>query len=194
MDLDGNVTKELGGITAIFGGALAPILYATPNQINLVAPFSLLPGTVRVELRRDGALVAAFDRAVSQTHPGLFTVNGLRYGPLAALNQDGSINSASNPAFPGSVVSLFATGLGAMVPLAIDGAIPQAPVNRPATPFSLGLYITLGGPYSPQLDYVGNAPGLVEGAIQINLHLPQSEPPDGIVTVLTANGGTIWVR
>ena len=85
---------------------------------------------------QDGTPVTAsdvkwsFDRAVTATHPAFFTANGLRSGPLAALNQDGTVNSADNPASPGSIVSIFATGLGRMTPAAIDGAVPQAPLLR----------------------------------------------------------------
>ncbi|MCC6368782.1 MAG: hypothetical protein IT165_35110 [Bryobacterales bacterium] len=194
LDTAGIVTRELGGITVTFDGVPSPILYAAPGQINLVAPFTLPPNKVRVELRRDGVLLAAFDRTVSPAHPGLFTVSGLRSGPLAALNQDGSINSASNPASPGSIVTIYATGLGDMLPAAVDGEIPHGPVSRPIAPFPIQLYSTSAGAFSPNIEYLGNAPELVQGMIQVNLRLPQIAPPDGVVTVLSANTGTIWVR
>jgi uncharacterized protein (TIGR03437 family) len=147
LDGDGNVTKSLGGITVTFKGTPAPILYAAPGQINLVAPFSLPPDTVHIELRRNGALLLAFDRAVTSTHPAFFTNNGLRFGPLAALNQDGTVNSADTPASPGSIVSIFATGLGAMTPAAVDGSIPQTPEFRPTALFSFQLFVVLAGSF-----------------------------------------------
>ncbi|MCZ2146804.1 MAG: hypothetical protein LC126_03405 [Bryobacterales bacterium] len=194
LDTAGIVTKELGGITVTFDGVPAPILYAAPGRINLVAPFTLSPNKVRVELRRDGVLLAAFDRTVSPAHPGLFTVNGLRSGPLAALNQDGTINSAANPASPGSIVTIYATGLGDMLPAAVDGEIPHGPVSRPIASFPIQLYSISAGAFSPSIEYLGNAPELVQGMIQVNLRLPRIAPPDGVVTVLSANTGTIWVR
>jgi uncharacterized protein (TIGR03437 family) len=60
-DQNGNVTKSLGGITITFDGIPAPILFAAPGQINLVAPFSLQPGTTHIELRNSGTLVLAID-------------------------------------------------------------------------------------------------------------------------------------
>ena len=81
-----------------------------------------------------------------------------------------------------------------MVPAAADGAIPQEPMSHPAAPFPIQLFITSAGVFSPKVDYFGNAPDMVQGAIQINFRLPQSVPPDGVVTVLSGNGGTIWVR
>jgi uncharacterized protein (TIGR03437 family) len=73
--------------------------------------------------------------------------------PAAGLNQDGSLNSASNPAAPGSVVSVWATG----------GGLPLLPVS------------VLWGPGSLEVLYAGNAPGLVYGVVQINFRLP-SQP------------------
>ena len=155
-------------------------------------PFSLLPGTTHIELRRAGTLLLALDRAVTPTHPAFFTTNGLPSGPLAALNQDGTVNSAVNPAAAGSIVSIFATGLGAMTPTPVDGSIPQAPGLRPTAPFSFQLFIVLAGGFVPEIDYIGNAPGLVQGAVQINFRLPSVTPFDGIVEAL--NGTTIWVH
>jgi uncharacterized protein (TIGR03437 family) len=193
LDTDGNVTRSLGGVTVTFDGTPAPILYAAPGQINLVAPFSLTPGTTHIELRLAGTLVLALDRAVTPTHPAFFTTSGLRSGPLAALNQDGTVNGAVNPAAAGSIVSIFATGLGAMTPTPLDGSIPQAPGFQPAAPFSFQLFIVLAGGFVPEIDYIGNAPGLVQGAIQINFRLPPVTPFDGTVTALSGNTGTIWV-
>ena len=57
----------------------------------------------------------------------------------AALNQDGTVNSPDNPAARGSVVSLFATGLGPFVPALPDNAwLPIAPPwPSLATPISV---------------------------------------------------------
>jgi uncharacterized protein (TIGR03437 family) len=194
FDQNGNVNKTLGGITITFDGIPAPILYAAPGQINLVTPFSLQPGTTHIELRNSGTLLLAIDRTVTAIHPGFFTANGLRSGPLAALNQDGSVNSAANPAAPSSIVSIFATGLGAMTPTPVDGSIPQAPGFHPIAPFTFHLFIVLAGGFVPGIDYIGNAPGLVQGAIQINFQLPPITPIDGKVQVQSGNNGTIWVR
>jgi uncharacterized protein (TIGR03437 family) len=42
----------------------------------------------------------------------LFTANSSGTGQASAVNQDGTLNAASNPAKAGSTISLFATGLG----------------------------------------------------------------------------------
>ena len=132
FDAAGNISSQLSGIEVLAGGLPAPLLYAAPNQINLVVPFALAAGsTANFELRRSGSVVASFPTNVVSQHLGLFTLDSTGTGQLAALNQDGSVNSAANPAQPGTAVAIFATGLGAMTPLPVDGSRPsQAGTSR----------------------------------------------------------------
>ena len=198
LDAQGNVNKELGGMTVSIGDLPAPILYADAGQINLVAPFAIpTSGTVPVEIRRNGSLIASFNQKVIEIHSGLFRNdgNGSVYGSLAALNQDGSVNGASNPASPGSVITVFGTGFGAMTPAVPDGAATCQPVNKPVTTFSTFPVYGDGGPVSvpAEIEYIGNAPCLVQGAVQINLRIPTTiKPSDGII--MLSNFGTIAVR
>jgi uncharacterized protein (TIGR03437 family) len=123
FDAAGNVTSQLAGIQVLVGGRPAPLLYAAPNQINLVVPFGLAANTTAdVELRRNGGVAASFRAITAAQHPGLFTLDSTGTGLLAALNQDGSMNSTANPAGGGTAVVLFATGLGAMTPAPVDGS------------------------------------------------------------------------
>jgi uncharacterized protein (TIGR03437 family) len=69
-------------------GRTAGLLYASTNQIDLVAPFGILStGQVQVELRLNGTVLSSFDQPVSQQNPALFTSSGTGTGQLAALNQ-----------------------------------------------------------------------------------------------------------
>jgi uncharacterized protein (TIGR03437 family) len=111
----------------------------------------------------------------------VFTVDGEH---AAALNQDRSINSADNPAAVGSIVSVFATGLGPTDPPQADGSVVGSPlpsnflqtaVESLETSFPI-LPFGGGGPSSvPVLvTYDGPAPGLVAGATQINFLVPSN--------------------
>ncbi|HTB17593.1 MAG TPA: hypothetical protein VK708_05725, partial [Bryobacteraceae bacterium] len=82
-------------------------------------------------------------------------------------NQDGSLNSASNPAARGSVVSLYATGQGA-------GAT---------------ITLTIAG-YNAPLLYAGPAPGF-PGLMQINAQIPSGFLPPGIQLVVLTVGGAV---
>ncbi len=97
-----------------------------------------------------------------------------------ALNQDGTINSPANPAPAGTIVSIFATGLGPITPAVADGTIivPPLPTN------TLGLLAWANPPANPILPgpgpatvamavmYAGPAPFEVAGLSQINLQIP----------------------
>ncbi|MEZ5357007.1 MAG: hypothetical protein R2762_30570 [Bryobacteraceae bacterium] len=60
-------------------------------------------------------------------------------GQAAALSEDGSLNSARNPARRGSMLTLYATGLNAMSPLPDSLAVTSAglPLSRVVRPFDL---------------------------------------------------------
>jgi hypothetical protein len=65
--------------------------------------------------------------------PGVF----MNYGTnsfAVALNQDGSVNSATNPAAPGSIVAVFANGLGSITPEQADGALINLPLPNNVFP------------------------------------------------------------
>ncbi|MCU1234048.1 MAG: hypothetical protein JWP63_2015, partial [Candidatus Solibacter sp.] len=66
----------------------------------------------------------------------------------------------------GSVVILYATGLGRTSPEGRDGHIAATPLPDPIVP------LTVDPPFT--LAYAGDAPGIVEGVTQINLQLPRT--------------------
>jgi uncharacterized protein (TIGR03437 family) len=100
----------------------------------------------------------------------------------AALNQDGSINSPSNPARPGSVVTLFASGGGANYSFADGAIVPMGIYDALAT-------VWAGGSRSFEVVFAGDAPGLVAGIMQINFRLPDALPPGGTLNFTVEIGG-----
>ena len=87
-----------------------------------------------------------------------------------ALNQDGTVNSSSNPAAADSVVSIWATGMGYFYPPTDpDGTIATSRFGlfspTPVLPVSVISRDSL------EVLYAANAPGLVEGAVQINFRV-----------------------
>ena len=185
-DVNGTIGADLGGVRVTVNGLPAPLLYAASGQINMVMPFGVSGDTVQFEIRRDGRPIAAVSQFLIPRHPGAFNT-GTQFGPLAALNQDGSVNSDSNPAAPGSVISIFATGLGAMTPQLPDGAAPAQVANTPA----VKPRVTVNN-QTAQVLYMGNAPTLVEGVVQINLRLPNPLPPNPYL-LLYPGTATVWL-
>ena len=166
-----------GEIVTLFGVSLpsnpkltfdrhaATILFANATQINAVIPFEVSAPSTVVSLDSVGGFVLPVWPAV----PGLFTANASGSGQLAALNQDGSINSDSNPAKAGSIVSVFMTGVGAMTPPIGDGQL--GPLQPPFPAPVLGVSATVNGVEAPVL-FAGQAPGLIAGAVQVNIQIP----------------------
>ena len=83
---------------------------------------------------------------VVEAAPAVFTVDGVY---AAALNQDGTINSADNPAAPGSIVSIFATGLGPISPAQADGTLVGFPLPNNVLPVGVEAQWASGVPFHP---------------------------------------------
>jgi len=151
----------------LFDGQPATLFYTSATQINALAPVSLTANSnTTVSVVVDGAAAAGSLLPVVAAAPGIFTASG-GTGQAAANNQDGSLNSASNPAARGSVISLYATGQGS----------GQGEIT-----------LNIAG-YSAALLYAGPAPGF-PGLMQINAQIPTGFLPPGIQPVLLSVGGT----
>ena len=150
----------------LFGGTAAKLFYTSTTQINALAPATLSANsTSMVSVVVNGNTLAESPVPLASAAPGIFaTAAGT--GEAAANNQDGSINSASNPAPRGSVVSFYATGQGS----------------------SSGTVILTVGGYQAQLLYAGPAPGF-PGLMQINAQIPGGFLGPGIQPVVLSIGG-----
>jgi uncharacterized protein (TIGR03437 family) len=108
----------------------------------------------------------------------------------AALNQDGTVNSPDNPAARGSVVSLFATGLGPFVPALFDNA--WSPIAPPwtslATPISAATVGSTLTPIRMPVLWAGPAPGESPGVYQINVQIPEDALAGTPPIVIGGNG------
>jgi uncharacterized protein (TIGR03437 family) len=171
-DAQGDINSDVVANTVentqvIIGGVAAPILFASPTQINAVVPFSVSGTTTQVQVMYQGQPTASTTVPVQAASPAVFSMTSNGGGQGAILNQDGSVNSPNNPAAPGSVVVLFATGAGATTPASVDGSLTSAPYPKPNLPVS----VTINGE-TAQILYAGAAPSLVAGVLQINIVLP----------------------
>jgi uncharacterized protein (TIGR03437 family) len=176
---------QLGGAQVLFNGIPAPLLYVGPNQVNAQTPYGIAGvSTVQIEIIGQGVTRAKTSAAVSASSPAIFAIaNGA--GQAAALNEDGTLNSPSNPAARGSIVTLFATGDGVRTPPAVDGAAAPWPAPAPVLPVEVRI-----GDYVADIAYAGAAPGLI-GVLQINARVPSGYAPGGALTVTVQVGSAI---
>jgi len=92
-------------------------------------------------------------------------------GSAAAINQDGTVNSQTNPAVVGSYVSIWATGTGYFP--GSDGQMATG-ANEFCDPDLLycPVFQSDGTPVS--VSYTGAAPDMVNGVVQINFQVTGS--------------------
>jgi uncharacterized protein (TIGR03437 family) len=142
-------------------------------------PSAVQTGQASVVVRVSGSVSASVNVTINATAPGIFTNSD---GQAAALNSSGTPNQPTNPAPPGSIVSIFFTGSGAA------SVIPEDGVGAPSPPALLTAPVTatIGG-MPAQIQFAGLAPSWV-GLGQINLQAPALK--SGTYPVVVAIGGS----
>ncbi len=172
---------ELAGARVWFDGVAAPLLYAQERQINAVVPFGIAAGATSVQFEYQGRKTAAQRMPVAPASPGIFTMTQSGQGQGAILNQDSTVNSRANPAAPGSIVALFATGAGQTDPASMDGSFPSDTLPVPLLPVT----VEIGG-RNAQITYAGAAPLAIAGLLQVNAVVPAGVSGDAVPIVLKA--------
>jgi uncharacterized protein (TIGR03437 family) len=164
----GSLGTRAGGTRVLFDGVPAPLLYVGANQINAIVPYSVAGrSSVQMQIEAQGSVGASFTLAVREASPGIFTSDGSGRGQAAVANQNGTLNSAANPAARGSVVSLYLTGEGQTNPAGSTGSVIQPGVlPRPLQDVRV---LIQGVPAVVQ--YAGAAP-FSTGLMQINVVIP----------------------
>ena len=169
----------LGGVEVLVDDAPTPLLYISPRQINYQMPSTVEPGVVsRVQVVRASRVVAGGTLLAAPSAVGVFVV----------VNQDGTLNSPSNPAARGAVVQIYATGQGAVRNTPPDGApAPSSPLaETPTRPL-----VTIGTSSERDVvpEFSGLAPGFV-GVWQINARVPAATVPSPRVPVVVRYSGS----
>jgi uncharacterized protein (TIGR03437 family) len=188
IDNSGHVSTLAGNTRVLFEGTPAPITFVTNGQVNAVVPFSVAGrSSVLVQVEYQGQQSASVALAVAPSVPGIFTSDASGHGQAVAINEDGSRNSANNPAAVGSVVVLYATGSGQTNPAVTDGTISNDPNNLPQP--VLPVSVKVNG-LDAQVLYAGAAPGLVAGVTQLNVRIPAGVPAASAIPVVLNVGNS----
>jgi len=146
--------------------------------------------TVAVAITNTNGGSLSLTLPVSAANPSIFSANSSGSGQGAIVNADLTKNSAANPAARGSVVEIYATGLGATTPASTDGVLTPA-MNPPL--IAQPVTVTIGG-QNAQVMYQGAAPGLVAGVSQINVRVPAGVTPGSALPVTIKIGGVTSVN
>ncbi len=165
--------RVLAGTTVLINGASVPLLFVSPGQINLQAPFDLLGPTASLSVTTPAGSSEPLSVPVGAVQPGVFfnPISGLG----AILYNDDALPISVRPARPGDFIQIFATGLGAVAPAIREGvaAAPSPLAVTVGTP-----RVLIGGVEAPVI-FSGLAPTFA-GLYQINVQIPLSpELPSG---------------
>jgi uncharacterized protein (TIGR03437 family) len=114
----GSIASAFGRFSQIpdqvlVNGLAGDLFGANTTQANFLIPATIAPGLATISVRAGGVELARGQATITGAGPGIFVLQGIDpTQPGAVENQDYSVNSGSNPAAPGSVVQIFATGDG----------------------------------------------------------------------------------
>jgi uncharacterized protein (TIGR03437 family) len=161
-----HLTTELAGTQVLWNGTPSPLLYVSASQISAVVPYGVAASsTAQVQVTFANGFSNPLLLPVVRAAPGVFSLNSSGSGAGAILNEDYKVNAPSQPALPGSIISIYATG-GGLTSLLDDGLIVEKPDL-----LSLPVEVTIGG-LAAEVLYAGSAPSLVSGAVQVNVRVP----------------------
>lgn len=163
----GNLPLSLGGTQATIGGRPVAIRYTSSIVLQVQLPYDVPGGDQDLVVSFNGQQSDPVRLPVTFTHPGLFTKSPMGTGEVAAVNQDGKVNSSTAPAPAGTVVALYATGLGTLSPNLATG---QSPPSSPLSTTTQQIAVVIDGVFVPVL-FSGAAPGL-QGTYQVNIMIP----------------------
>jgi uncharacterized protein (TIGR03437 family) len=190
------VATNLAGTQVLFNGKPGPVVYTSATKISAIVPYDVtsnvtigIPGgtpgppLINVQAEYQGQQSEILVVQQAESAPGLFTSDWSGQGQAAAYNQDGSLNSAANPAKPGSVIALFATGEGQTNPRGVDGELGVAPLPQPIAKVG----VTIGGKPA-EVRFAGGASGQVAGLMQVNAVVPSGIPAGSAAPVILSIG------
>lgn len=190
----------LGDIQVTFNGSPVPLYYVSPNQINFMVPMSApTSNTANLEVIQasTGRLYASAQVPMNVASPGLLPqvyTGTLRAAVVA--NQDYSLNTPTNPAKRGSVITIYATGQGYVPNAPSDGSLPNGLVTTPVLP-----RIIIGGQFTDEVTlqpgdpkdgnfilFSGLSPSY-PGIWQINVQIPMAVAPGAQVPIAVVMNG-----
>jgi uncharacterized protein (TIGR03437 family) len=121
---------SLNGAKVTIGGKDAPLLYVSGSQINAQVPVDVPAGAATVVVNNGVGPSTSFTVTVAPAAPAIF------FSPVAAVlkNSNFSLVSSTNPATPGEVILVYATGLGLTTPaITTGGLVPGTTIANTST-------------------------------------------------------------
>src|ERR1017187_2680749 len=184
LDQQGRIANTLSQVQVLFDGSPAPLIYVSAKQISAMVPYGITgKASTQIQVVYQGSTSDSFQKPIAPSAPGIFTADSSDQGQAAMTNADGSYNTSSNPAAPGSYVTFYLTGEGQTNPSGSDGNIATSTAN-----VGLPITVQIAG-RTAQLLYAGSAPGNVNGFAQINAVISADLQYGGNLPLVVQVGG-----
>ena len=186
LDSSGRLATELGGVKVFFDGTQAPLLNVSSSQVTAVAPFDLEgKSSAKIRIQYKGVESNTVTQPVSKTAPGIFSQEENGKGAGEIYNDGWVLNSKTNPAAPGSTVTIFWTGGGATFPAGTDGRIETRTAPRP----SAEITVKIGGQPATVV-FAGGVPFAWTGLLMAQVKVPAGLNGDALPVILTAGAAS----
>ena len=194
---DRRLATTLADTRIWFNDVPAPLVYVSDRQSSAIVPYAMAgQASVDVQVEYKGVRSDPVTVPVLASRPGIFSVDASGQGQGAILNEDGTLNSPSNPARRGSVITIFGTGGGETALGVIDGQLVDGALPRTSLLVSVFFDIGLGddGPPAKQGEvlYAGGAAGSVAGLLQVNVRVPANATVTGDKVPFALLIGSQW--
>jgi uncharacterized protein (TIGR03437 family) len=190
----GNLPTTLGGVQLMINDTLpAPIAFASVNLVVAVLPYTaggsgaVIGGTVKLNIIYNGITSNSVTTGLALASPGLFSVSRTDSNKtqVKAVNPDGTSNAPDNPVAAGSVVTIYAAGLGPVTPTFTAGQM--APTNQQYTT-TAPTFVSVAS-QTGDVSFSGLAPGMT-GVYQVNARIPSTVPSGPQPVLLWNSAGT----
>jgi uncharacterized protein (TIGR03437 family) len=166
---------QLADVSVKVNGGNIPLNFVSPHQINAQLPFETAAGDATLSVTNSAGASDPVAFKVAAAAVGLFNI---------AFNQDGSLNSVSNPESRGRVVVLYLTGQGPVnPPVPTSQAAPGDVLSIATLPKSASI-----GGVDAEVQFLGLAPGFI-GLAQANVAIPAEAPTGDAVRLIITVGG-----
>jgi uncharacterized protein (TIGR03437 family) len=180
----GYLTNTLNTVRVLFNGVPSPMIYTYGNQISAVVPYEMgIVSTANVQVEQQGVRSDPFPVSLLAAVPGIYTLDASGSGAAVVLNQNGTVNSAANPAHRGEVIVFYATGEGQTVTPGVDGRLALDLMPKPAATCA----VTVNGA-DASIAYCGAAPTYTAGLLQVNATVPDGAVSGPNALVLSIGG------
>jgi uncharacterized protein (TIGR03437 family) len=163
-----------------------PLVYAGGGQVNALVPQELAPNASYPLVVVTGTTQSVpMALTVTELQPAIYSINFTGSGAGVVTNAiTAQLIDASNPATASDYLTLYCTGLGALV--GPNGE--TEPANGAAAPPNLlyqttaNVTATIGGVSAP-VTFAGLTPGLA-ALYQVNVQVPSGVTPGGAVPIV----------